>query len=471
MRICFILILLTLSGSAQSRRVNPSAVQSGPAVTQANNLTIKQMFDETNAYNKTKFADFELKKIPYSENLRLRTDREKRQLAAKYSAIATTRAGLTGEDFYYLGFLHWIAENFDGTAESMKKFLASENPAADRLQTARSMLVFIYAKQKNFEESLKILAEYQKAGPGKMSERARMEGVLAKSYLETKNFAAAGPHAKRAFEAAKATALDPASPAKGFDDLLDAGMLVFESYKAVGDTKEADAVLNEMRSTAASIGNPSFYFYSADKLIVYQIETGRKPLALENYTAALVQAGKDFTSKGVQYEIVQKLKKREKHYKLLGETGPEFANIDKWFTGEQQTLGNLRGKVVLLDFWAMWCGPCFDAFPSLIEWHQDYKSEGLVILGMTRYYGEAEGFPVDNAAEIAALQRFKTAQRLPYDFVVTQGQLTQMAYGATGLPTAVLIDRKGKVRYIETGTNPSRLVEMREMVLKLLAEK
>ena len=69
------------------------------------------------------------------------------------------------------------------------------------------------------------------------------------------------------------------------------------------------------------------------------------------------------------------------------------------------------------------------------------------------------------------MQRFKTAQRLPYDFVVTQGQLTQMAYGATGLPTAVLIDRKGKVRYIETGTNPSRLVEMREMVLKLLAEK
>ncbi len=471
MRICFIFIILALSVSAQSRRVNPNNVPASPAVTQANDLTVKQMFDETNAYSKTKFAEFELKKIPYSENLRLQTDREKRQLAAKYSAIASSRANPTGEDLYYLGFLHWIAENFDGTAENMKKFLDSESPAADRSQTARSMLVFIYAKQKNFEESLRILAEYQKAGPGKMSERARMEGVLAKSYLEAKNFTAAGPHAKRAFEAAKTTALDPSSPAKGFDDLLDAGMLVFESYKAVGDTKEADLALLEMRYTAASLGNPSLYFYAADKLIVYQIETGRKPLALENYAAALTQAAKDFTTKGVQYEIVQKLKKREKHYKLLGETGPELANIDKWFSGERQTLAGLRGKVVLLDFWAMWCGPCFDAFPSLIEWHQDFKGEGLVILGMTRYYGEAEGFPVDNAAETAALQRFKTAQRLPYDFVVTQGQLTQMAYGAAGLPTAVLIDRKGKVRYIETGTNPSRLVEMREMVLKLLAEK
>ncbi|MEJ7848673.1 MAG: TlpA disulfide reductase family protein [Pyrinomonadaceae bacterium] len=471
MRICFILLILVLSASAQSRRVNPKVKAAGSVLAQTNDLTVKQMFDETNAYNKTKFAEFEQKKIPYSENLRLRTDREKRQLAAKYSAIASTRTHPTGEDLYYLGFLHWIAENFDGTAESMTKFLASENPAVERSQTARSMLVFIYAKRKNFEESLRIFAEYQKAGPGKMSERARMDGVLAKSYLETKNFAAAGPHAKRAFEAAKATALDPESPAKGFDDLLDAGMLVFESYKAIGQIKEADAALIEMRSAAARVGSPSFYFYSADKLIVYQIETGRKPLALANYAATLVKAGKDFTSKGVEYEIVQKLKKREKHYKLLGETGPELANIDKWFAGEQQTLASLRGKVVMLDFWAMWCGPCFDAFPALIEWHQDFKSEGLVILGMTRYYGEAEGFTVDNAAEIAALQRFKAAQRLPYDFVVTQGQLTQMAYGATGLPTAVLIDRKGKVRYIETGTNPSRLVEMREMVLKLLAEK
>jgi predicted transcriptional regulator len=62
-------------------------------------------------------------------------------------------------------------------------------------------------------------------------------------------------------------------------------------------------------------------------------------------------------------------------------------------------------------------------------------------------------------------------QKLPYDFVVFDDQQTQMAYAATGLPTAVIIDRKGKIRYIESGTSTTRLEDMRQMIIKLLAEK
>jgi peroxiredoxin len=79
--------------------------------------------------------------------------------------------------------------------------------------------------------------------------------------------------------------------------------------------------------------------------------------------------------------------------------------------------------------------------------------------------------PADHPNEIAFLKRFKEKYDLGYDFAVADDQQTQNLYAATSLPTTVLIDRKGVIRYIESGTNPTRIEELRAMVIKLLAEK
>ncbi len=461
--------LFSFDGFSQSRRVNPNTPNQAIA-NPANDLTAAQMYEETNAYSKTKFAEYEQKKVPFSDRLLEQTIREQKQLAAKYAAILNKKTDLAGEDFYYFGLLHWISDNFDGANEIFNKFLAADSPPIVKLQTSRSILAVIAAKQKRFDEAEKYLNEYLKTDPVKLGERARIEGELAKNYYRTKNYAKAAPHATEALRAQKALFQDSPSRAKGLDELLDAGMNVFEIYRDGGKVKEADNALEDLQKTAVFVGSPSFYFYAVDKRIKYKIETGRKESAIEDYQNALTQTLKDFTQKSAQNDISERLRRREKHYGLLGEKAVELSDVVEWMPRERKTVASLRGKVVFLDFWATWCGPCLEAFPHLIELNEDFKKEGLEILGVTRLYGGQINM-ANAEAEISFLRNFKKTEGLTYDLIIAKGQANQINYGATSIPTAVLIDRKGIIRYIESGTNKTRIEEIREMIVKLLAEK
>jgi len=93
----------------------------------------------------------------------------------------------------------------------------------------------------------------------------------------------------------------------------------------------------------------------------------------------------------------------------------------------------------------------------------------LEVLGLTRYYGQAEGSDVDAQKEFEFLQRFKKTNNLTYDLAVAKDSSNQIAYEAKSIPTTVLIDRKGIIRYIETGAG--REEEIQAMIEKLLAEK
>jgi thiol-disulfide isomerase/thioredoxin len=459
------------SVSAQSGRVIQGAPTNSTTADASKGLTAKEMFEEANVYAKTKFAEYESKKIPYTDNLYNVTIKEQKQLAARYAATINKRGDIAGEDFYYLGMLNWLSDGDENATESFRKFLLTENPAIEKLQTARSIIIVVAARQKKFDEAEKTLDEYLKTEPVKLTERYRMESELAKSYQHEKNLTKAAPHAVEAFSASKLLLKESTSRASALDELLDAGMTLFEIYRDSSKSKEAEGTLEDLRKNAVALGSSSLYFRAIDEHIKYLIKTGRKPKALQMYSEALAQVDKDFAAKPLREDATRRLKRREKHYRLLGETAPELTAIDRWLPGQPQTLASLRGKVVLIDFWATWCAPCIAAFPSLIELHQTFKKDGLEILGVTKYEGVAAGQRVDNAAEIEFLQRFRKENRLPYEFVVTKDITNQITYGASAIPTTVLIDRKGIVRYIEAGNSELREEEIRQEIEKLLAEK
>lgn len=465
-----LLLTFTLPAFGQARRIAPQ-----PAVAAANqsnvSLSVKEMFDEANTYNKKKFAEFQQKKIPVSDSLIQQTQRERKQLAARYAATVVKRTELTSEETYYLGMLHWIADNLDSTRETFQKYLGGNELPPEKAQDARAIVASIYARQKQFPAAEKALTEYLANMPVRLNQRAQIEKEIAKGQTENSDFPAAAPHAENAYKAYKAIVSDVATRANILDELIDSGFFLFKTYRQLADQQKADATLDDMKKTAVEIQAANLWYFAVDRQITYQIETGRKLQALAYYATEVSQIDKEVLSKAAQAELLPKLKKREKHYKLLGEAAPELTEIGGFLNGQTRSLADFRGKVVLLDFWATWCAPCIEAFPVMREWGQDFGPQGFSIFGITRYYGTAGGFPADNASEMEYLKSFARAQGLTYDIAVAKDETNHRLFGASGIPTAVLIDRKGVIRYIETGSSPYRLQELRETIVRLLAEK
>ena len=105
------------------------------------------------------------------------------------------------------------------------------------------------------------------------------------------------------------------------------------------------------------------------------------------------------------------------------------------------------------------------------EWQRELGPQGFAIFGITRFYAMAQGMPADKASETDFLKQFARTQGLTYDIAVANDETNHRAFGASAIPTAVLIDRKGVIRYIETGSSPYRLQELRETIVQLLSEK
>ena len=124
-----------------------------------------------------------------------------------------------------------------------------------------------------------------------------------------------------------------------------------------------------------------------------------------------------------------------------------------------ESLAALRGKVVYLDFWASWCGPCRVSFPQLEQLRQELGPRGFEVLAVN----------VDEVEPDAL--RFLAQLPVSYPVVRDGSGATPAAYGILGMPTGYLIDRDGVVRLVHQGYRKSDGEVLRASILELLGEQ
>jgi thiol-disulfide isomerase/thioredoxin len=125
--------------------------------------------------------------------------------------------------------------------------------------------------------------------------------------------------------------------------------------------------------------------------------------------------------------------------------------------GPALTTDGLRNRVVVLDFWAVWCGPCRMSLPVLSALQARYGPQGLSVLSITTD-------PAENAAKFARELQLRTS------IIVDPEGTTTRAYGVSVLPTTFVVDRKGVVREVALGYEPSQDARIESLVKELLAE-
>lgn len=139
---------------------------------------------------------------------------------------------------------------------------------------------------------------------------------------------------------------------------------------------------------------------------------------------------------------------------LLNKQAPEITRTD--LNGARIDLASLRGKVVLLDFWATWCASCQVEMPAFVQWQRNYGPQGLQVLGIS----------MDDDPALA--RRMKAKLQLNYPVAMGDEKLGELYGGVLGLPLTYLIDRHGIVRARFQGETDLKTIE--KQLKALLAE-
>ena len=127
-------------------------------------------------------------------------------------------------------------------------------------------------------------------------------------------------------------------------------------------------------------------------------------------------------------------------------------------SGDMVSLEQLKGQVVMLNFWASWCGPCRQEMPLLDQMHKRYSSLGFTLLG------------VNVEADTKDAERWLADTPVSFPILFDKESKVSALYDVSAMPSTVFIDRKGNVRYLHRGYKPGDESEYLNQIRALLKE-
>jgi thiol-disulfide isomerase/thioredoxin len=432
-----VLILLAFpSLFAQALDVKVDAKADG--LTKPEERPAQELYEDANGYLGRRFQEFNKKNLAYDPKLEAQTKKEQQELAVKNAGILKARTPQSNENLYYLGMLYHVATDGDSALATMRTFL-QKDPDGVQAQTARNIVV-LYAIKKGLTDEAKASVDaYARHQPQNPDDRYRMELLITDASMRAKDYPSMTTHAQRMLDAAKEFSKTNKDQVFRRDEMmLKSGALLAEAYVRTNQQPLAVKTLEDLRRLSLDLPSGNLY-----KLATYRLATIDPTVDLDKVFENRPAADKNPL--------------------------PELT-VNEWIDRTPVKIADLRGKVVLLDFWAHWCGPCRITLPNLTNWHEKYKDKGLVILGVTRYFGHGNQRPMTPAQELVYLRDFKKRNGLPYGVLVENGSVNDSNYGVNSIPMSFLIDRKGRLRYISPGASEEEIETLATMIKKLVDE-
>jgi peroxiredoxin len=140
-----------------------------------------------------------------------------------------------------------------------------------------------------------------------------------------------------------------------------------------------------------------------------------------------------------------------------GDKAPDFSAPG--MSGGTISLSAYRGKVVYLDFWASWCGPCAQSLPALDALRREFKSEDFQVVAVN----------VDREPKLA--KAFLSKRPVGFPSAKDPDGTVPTRFGIDSMPTSFLIDRSGVVRHVQRGFRPNDVAGLREQIQQLVADR